>query len=132
MGLHDDVADILDDKSEEEEEKKIDCSGRSKNVEIINSLMRDKNQGKKKVSQPPGKEYAEDEIQKEMSRKFIAASQLDDMNQKPNESEDSDVAPMPSIVDHTPKTEEEERVETIHNASESARVASIEHRNLKQ
>ena len=74
MGLHDDVADILDDKSEEEEEKKIDCSGRSKNVEIINSLMRDKNQGKKKVSQPPGKEYAEDEIWKEMSRKFIAAS----------------------------------------------------------
>ena len=42
MGLHDDVADILDDKSEEEEEKKIDCSGRSKNVQIIDSLMRDK------------------------------------------------------------------------------------------
>ena len=42
MGLHDDVADILEDKSEEEEEKKIDLSGRSKNVEIINSLMRDK------------------------------------------------------------------------------------------
>ena len=73
MGLHDDVADILDDKSEEEEEKKIDCSGRSKNVEIINSLMRDKKQGKK-ANQPPGKEFVEDEVQKEMSRKFHAAS----------------------------------------------------------
>ena len=39
MGLHDDVADILDDKSEEEEEKKIDCSGISKNVKIIDSLV---------------------------------------------------------------------------------------------
>ena len=47
MGLHDDVADILDDKSEEEEEKKIDCSGRSKNVKIIDSLAREKKQGKK-------------------------------------------------------------------------------------
>lgn len=37
MGLHDDVADIL----EEEEEKKVDCSPKAKNVEIINSMMRD-------------------------------------------------------------------------------------------
>ena len=52
-------------------------------------------------------------MQKEMSRKFIAASQMDSETPQPNESEDSDVAPLPSIVDHTPKTEEEERVEKI-------------------
>ena len=67
-----------------------------------------------------------------MSRKFIAASQLDNMNEKPNESEDSDVAPLPSIVDHTPKTAEEESKEQIISASESARVASIEHQNKKR
>lgn len=54
------------------------------------------------------------------------------MNEKPTESEDSDVAPLPSIVDHTPKTAEEESKEKIISASESARVASIEHQNKKR
>ena len=106
MGLHDDVADIL----EEEEEKKIDCSPKSKNIEIVNSLMRD---SKQKVDGQPKKTFTEDEVQKEMSRKFIAASQMDSEIPKPNDSEDSDVAPLPSIVDHAPKTKEEERVEKI-------------------
>ena len=47
MGLHDDVADILEDKSEEEEEKKIDSSGKSKVAKITNSLMRNNKQGNK-------------------------------------------------------------------------------------
>lgn len=125
MGLHDDVADIL----EEEEEKKIDCSPKSKNAEIVNSLMRD---SKQKVDGQPKKTFTEDEVQKEMSRKFIAASQMDNEIPKPNDSEDSDVAPLPSIVDHTPKNKEEERVEKIQSASESARVASIEHQSQKR
>ena len=125
MGLHDDVADIL----EEEEEKKIDCSPKSKNIEIVNSLMRD---SKQKVDGQPKKTFTEDEVQKEMSRKFIAASQMDSEIPKPNDSDDSDVAPLPSIVDHAPKTKEEERVEKIQSASESARVASIEHQSQKR
>ena len=47
MGLHHDVADILEDKSEEEEEKKIDSSGKSKVAKITNSLMRNNKQGNK-------------------------------------------------------------------------------------
>ena len=56
MGLHDDVADILEDKSEEEEEKKIDSSGNSKKAKITNSLMRDNKQGNK-VGKQTGKTF---------------------------------------------------------------------------
>ena len=56
MGLHDDVADILEDKSEEEEEKKIDSSCTSKNAKITNSLMRNNKQGNR-VGKQTGKTF---------------------------------------------------------------------------
>ena len=63
-----------------------------------------------------------------MAKKFEAAAK-EQREEPPNESEeDSDVAPMPSIVDNKPtKTAEEKRMEEIVKATESARIAAIEH-----
>ena len=129
MGLHEDVADILDGEDSEEEEKKekqIDTTkgkkgngfygggvGPKKGVKITS--MGEKQAAEKKGKAASNKAYIEDAENKELAEKFAAATAKEPTEQPPNESEeDSDVAPMPSIVDKKrPLTAEEERLEKI-------------------
>ena len=117
MGLDGDVADILDGESEEEETKEIDTSG----PKISSSLNKKSKGGQKK--------FEEDDdagVDEKLAKEFKESLRL---ARPPAESEtDSDVAPLPSVVDTpAPKQPEATREDKIYAASESARVAAVKH-----
>ena len=117
MGLDGDVADILDGESEEEETKQIDTSG----PKISASLNKKSKGGQKK--------FEEDDdagVDEKLAKEFKESLRL---ARPPAESEtDSDVAPLPSVVDTpAPKQPEATEEDKMYAASESARVAAVKH-----
>lgn len=114
MGLDAEVADIMGDEGNsdgEEEEKMIDTTGGAKKAKITSALDK-----KSKATSKKDKPFAEDiSVNPVLEKEFDEVLKSEDRNTlPPPSSEDSDCAPMPSIVDKKPpKTAEEKRIEKI-------------------